>query len=309
MIAAPRSASRPFAPGEPPAFLPETARRDGQWLRLPLADLTVTVLHAAAAGEPRGTVLIVPGHSGSKEDHLDLLPELAARGWDAWSYSQRGQADSEAARRPDGRPDATAYALGDFVGDLLQVAEAVRARTAGERLHVVGHSFGGVVAADAAIADASHFGSLTLLCSGVRRADTPRADQIAEQRERIRARDTGAASLQHRRGTDPRLAAPAADWDGFVAARHLAHAPESMIGSATLLAEQADRAAQIRATGLPLHVLHGRDDHAWVPDRYEAIADELGARFTWIEDAGHSPNQEQPERTADALTAFWGGLG
>lgn len=309
MSPAPRSLpSRPFSPGEPPAFLPAAERRTGEWLRLRLADLTVTTLHEAPADEARGTVLVVPGYSGSKEDHSDLLAELAARGWDAWSYSQRGQADSEAALHADGRPDPTAYDPADLVGDLLQVTGALRARIGDGRLQLVGHSLGGVVAAGAAIADPAPFGSLTLMCSGVRHSDAPRAEQIAEQRERIRARDTGAASLQHRRAPDPRLTAPAADWDGFVDARHVAHAPESMIGLATLLAEQADRAAQIRATGLPLHMVHGRDDHAWDPDLYEAVADELGARFTWIEESGHNPNREQPVRTAEALAAFWAGL-
>ena len=99
--------------------------------------------------------LLVPGFTGSKEDFTPFLPYLAERGRSACAYSQRGQADSAA---PEGVEN---YRLADFVGDLIEVA---RAMGASERpIHLLGHSFGGVIARQAAVVAPELFRSVTLL--------------------------------------------------------------------------------------------------------------------------------------------------
>ncbi|MEV0247222.1 alpha/beta hydrolase [Nocardia sp. NPDC050712] len=63
---------------------------------------------------------------------------------------------------------------------------------------------------------------------------------------------------------------------------------------------------QVAAAGLPTLVIHGRHDALYdcaaTVARYEAV----GAHTHVIEDAGHSPNVEQPEAVAQALATFAG---
>ncbi len=57
-----------------------------------------------------------------------------------------------------------AYGMSDFVGDLIAVAEAWAGTTG--RVHLVGHSFGGIVARAAVVKRPDLFASVTLFCSG-----------------------------------------------------------------------------------------------------------------------------------------------
>ena len=84
---------------------------------------------------PRGTVLLVPGFTGSKEDFRLLLLPLAEAGFRAVAIDQRGQHDSA------GPDDEAAYSTEVLAADLLQVAKAL----GDGPVHRVGHSFGGLV--------------------------------------------------------------------------------------------------------------------------------------------------------------------
>src|SRR4051812_33429085 len=111
------------------------------------------------AGAARGTALLVAGYTGSKEDFAPLLAPLAAVGVRAVAIDQRGQYESP------GPDDPAAYSVGELGADVLAVAAALRGETHGP-LHLVGHSFGGLVSRAAVLADPSGFASLTLLGSG-----------------------------------------------------------------------------------------------------------------------------------------------
>ncbi|WP_051153303.1 alpha/beta hydrolase [Nocardia niigatensis] len=107
--------------------------------------------------ERLGTALLVPGFTGSKEDFEGMLPLLAAAGYRAVAYDQRGQWESE------GPDEVTGYTLADFVGDLQVVVDQI---SPDEPIHLVGHSFGGYVSRVAVIERPQRFRSLTLLASG-----------------------------------------------------------------------------------------------------------------------------------------------
>ncbi|RYJ04640.1 MAG: alpha/beta fold hydrolase, partial [Actinomycetales bacterium] len=100
--------------------------------------------HTVRVAEPRGHVLLVPGWTGSKEDMTQVLPLLATAGLDATAYDQRGQHETPGTDHDD-------YSLHGFGADAVAVGRAVSSTPA----HLLGHSFGGLVAQWAVLADPS----------------------------------------------------------------------------------------------------------------------------------------------------------
>lgn len=258
---------------------------------LPARVGVLTALHAAPAGEARGTVLVVPGYTGSKEDFREFLPLFAARGWDAWIYSQRGQGDAAA---PAG---LGSYGLDAFSSDAVEVAGLVGG---GRPVHLLGHSFGGVVARAAAIASPAAFASLTLLCSG------PHGwpGRHAETTE-IVLRD-GSMGLWYRDNPDTR-GVPDADLPpelAFLRLRAERTSRDNLLAGAELLRSQPDTTAELGATGVPVLVAHGEHDDKWPIADQRRMAERLGAAYAVIPDGGHLPQVEAPEATIEALDAF-----
>src|SRR5262249_6812600 len=147
-----------------PSGLPEVARRRA----LCIADGRLAALEATPAGSlpARGVCVLLPGFTGSKEDFIPLLPPIAAAGYRVISYDQRGQYESIGPARE------RAYSIALFERDLRQVIGVV---SNGEPVHLVGHSFGGLVARNVVIAEPALVRSLTLLDSGPAGASLLRA--------------------------------------------------------------------------------------------------------------------------------------
>ncbi|MSX50768.1 MAG: hypothetical protein F2764_04765 [Actinobacteria bacterium] len=65
---------------------------------------------------------------------------------------------------------------------------------------------------------------------------------------------------------------------------------------------------ELLATKIPAHVIYGENDDAWPLAMQDQMAKDLSAPRTIIKDAGHCPNEDQPEETVKVLTNFWSGL-
>lgn len=121
------------------------------------------------AGSPeKGTALLLPGFTGSKEDFISLHEPLAAAGYRTVAVDGRGQYET-----PGPTDDEAPYAQAELAQDVLAQIDALTGGptdtpTDGprERVHLVGHSFGGQVARAAVLLDPSRFRSLTLMASG-----------------------------------------------------------------------------------------------------------------------------------------------
>jgi len=249
--------------------------------------------HVAGERDARGHILLIPGWTGSKEDFTPILPFLATAGFHATAYDQRGQYETH------GKPDDD-YSLAGYAADALAV-RAVSGRTSS---HLLGHSFGGLVAQTAAIADVKAWRSLGLLCTGPAALGGSGSDarpltmlaqaignmplaQIHDYRERM-------AGVSR----PPEIAA-------FLARRFESNSPESLKAMTQLLIDAPDGLDRVAALDLPKWVGRGKNDDAWPHEVQAEMARRLGVEIVVIPASAHSPAVENPEATAKALLEFW----
>jgi len=258
------------------------------------------VLDALPAAGPceLGTALLVPGYTGSKEDFIAILGQLAAAGRRVVAVDQRGQ------HQTAGPDDPDAYDPRELGADITALFEATKGT------HLLGHSFGGLVAREAVLGGCSP-ASLTLLSSGPAALSGPRAEElhfilsyldgtpatalhakVAEIWNAVLKPEAVAACVAH-----PVMA--------FLEERMLANNPTGLVTMATHLFKAEDRTAELAARGIPTFVLYGEEDNAWPTAQQRDMAERLGAERTCIPGAAHNPNVEAPASTALALTKFW----
>ncbi|WP_309304899.1 alpha/beta fold hydrolase [Schaalia dentiphila] len=249
---------------------------------------------SAPGGAGENRALLVPGYTGSKEDYSTVLPFLGEAGWDVLAYSQRGQGGSAA---PAG---LGAYGMSDFVGDLIAVAEAWAGTTG--RVHLVGHSFGGIVARAAVVKRPDLFASVTLFCSGRAVYDWMNTLPILDPLP------TGPGARQQVLRTyfpDMKFDEPGVGWAEFQRIRALDTASENLVGIARILSQLRPDTPALAATGVPVHVLYGDQDEIWPPSWYAEEAADLGARESIIRGGTHSPQLQFPQQWAEFASSYW----
>jgi pimeloyl-ACP methyl ester carboxylesterase len=249
-------------------------------------------------GESGDPVLFVPGYTGGKEDFVAVADDVVAAGFRYLAMDLRGQYEST------GPPDAASFTIDALAADVRALVAAI-----GGPVHLVGHSFGGLVARSGVIAEPGLVRSLTLMASG------PAA--LPETSARARAivalepvlHGQGAAAvydvIEAGNAADPMRAPATPEVAAFMRRRFLAAHPVglSVMGRALLDAE--DRVAELCASGVPLLVCHGDLDDTWSPLLQTEMAERLGARHVVFAGAAHSPAVEAPVATAEALVDFW----
>ncbi len=117
---------------------------------------TLATISTGDPGKPR--VVLIPGATGSKEDFVLMLPELAAAGYFALSCDIAGQYESGQAGPENLVPPRRRYDYELFRDDLLAMLDAEDGA-----VHVVGYSFAAIVAQLAFAQRPEKFRSLTLI--------------------------------------------------------------------------------------------------------------------------------------------------
>lgn len=267
---------------------PGVVRRDIEIRGGPLAALE-------AGTAERGTVLLVPGFTGSKEDFRFVLPLLAEAGWRAVSIDQRGQYQSP------GPDDPAAYSVAALGRDVLAVAAALGP------LHLVGHSFGGLVTRSAVLQDPGAVRSHLLMDSGPAALTGPRAEVMTLLRPVIEQGGLPAVwdAMEAISASEPRRVQVVVDLKDFQRARLVGGSPVGLLAMGEALLSEPDRVAELRSAGVRTLVLYGEGDDAWLPLLQDQMADRLGAQVVVVEGALHSPAAEQPEATAAALVEWF----
>lgn len=251
-------------------------------------------------GGASGTALLVAGYTGTKEDFAPLLLPLSEAGYRAVALDQRGQYESPG---PDDEGRYTVAELGD---DVVAVGRALLAE-GGRPLHLVGHSFGGLVCRAAVLAEPALFDSFTLLGSGPGALGGRRAELLEHLGPLLDAGGVQgvADALEQLAMTDPKAQSVPEPTREFLTARFLRNSAAGLRGMAQAMTTEPDRVAELAGAGVPLLVAHGIADDAWLPDVQAEMARRLGARHEVITGSIHSPAVENPERTVQVLLDFW----
>lgn len=271
----------------------EQQQFDGQRHLLELPSGTLCALRNDVDGPP---ALLIPGYTGSKEDFAPLLRPLGEAGFAATAIDLPGQFESPGPADPaDYTPDRLAGIVGEVAGSL------------GEQVHLLGHSFGGLVARAAVLGDPKRYASLVLMCSGPGGIGGTRRRMIEELEPVLLTSGMAAVYAASRAAyrAQAGYVEPPPPLAAFLERRFLAGAPAMLLGMGRALREEPDRVTDLAAVAPPTLVLYGANDDAWPPAVQDRMAERLGATRRVIERAAHSPAVENPPATAAALIEFW----
>ncbi|TMR08107.1 alpha/beta hydrolase [Nonomuraea turkmeniaca] len=243
----------------------------------------------------RWPALLVPGLTGSKEDFIAVLMTLAHSGRRVVAVDLRGQFETPG---PDDPEAYTCAALGADIDMLAQVIGG------GDPVHLVGHSFGGLVAREAVIDGRTRFASYTLMSSGPGAIEGRRAVNGRKIMEELPV--LGVEHVWHHRFEPEALAADVPDEIvAFLHRRLMSNSPTGLVCMAEQVLSMRDRTDDLRQIELPTLVLYGEHDDGWSPEAQSEMAARLGAECVVVPGAVHSPAVEAPETTAAALVRFW----
>ncbi|MFJ8644533.1 alpha/beta fold hydrolase [Streptomyces sp. NPDC093546] len=288
----------------PPTFTPPPCARADR-LRTARGDFAVLDARPAEGVAVKGTALLLPGYTGSKEDFIAMLQPLADAGYRTVAVDGRGQYETEG-------PDAEdAYEQPELARDALTQAEALVRDGDGGPVHLLGHSLGGLIARAAVLLDARPFATLTLMSSGPAEVAPAQQQKIKLLSDALRVM-TMAQVWEAMRAFDPPEEAddPRSNREDL-RQRWLRHHPVQLLVTGRRLTVEPDRVAELAAIRppLPLHVVSGQRDDTWPVPLLDAMAERLGAQRTVIEGAEHSPNTDRPVETAAAVARFWDARG
>jgi 3-oxoadipate enol-lactonase len=204
-------------------------------------------------------------------------------------------------------PRLTFPALADALESLL---DALPAR----RIHLVGHSMGGMVAQEFLRRRASRVASVCLYATspGLAQPETPQAAAAAQERanefmlRRIGPLDAGMTMRDMAESVlDQLLAAGAPASARAAAIESIASVPPDVYRDAMRCILGFDGTAIVPTIAVPTLAIAGAEDRTITPASVEAMARHIpGARFACIPGVGHLANLEDPPAFNRVLSEF-----
>ncbi len=262
----------------------ETVRRNGR------------AIACRAAGEGAPLLLLhgIGSGSASWEAQFEgLSGRFRVIAWDAPGY---GGSDP----LPGERPHSGAY--GDAVADLLDGLEV-------ERVHVLGHSLGGLIAAAFAARHPRRLLSVTLSDAAAGYLNSPKELRVDRLNARIEAMTAlGPAEVAKRRAREVlSSSAPEAAYRKILAVQSRVR-PDGYAQAARML-HNSDIFADAVTIGVPALVMYGSEDKVTPESIGRDISATInGARYVTLPGLGHASYVEDPEAFNAALIEFLDGL-
>jgi pimeloyl-ACP methyl ester carboxylesterase len=254
-------------------------------VNLPQGSLAIKIYEPA---HYRADAILVHGYTGSKEDFDYIGPLLADRGYRVFTADNRAQHESPHAE------DELLYSLEALARDVVDIARYYSL----DRPHLFGHSLGGVIAQRTFVSAPELFRTLTLFCTGPSAQPEPKFAKDVEAKMAGKSmQEAWNEFAEEMYATHPR--------QELMKKRWLANDPRWLIIQAKVLMTFESVIPQIAASTVPRHVIYGENDDAWPISMQNQMAKDLSAPVTVIKDAGHCPNEDQPEATAKVIADFW----
>jgi len=301
-----QAADAPSAAEEPPAAVAPAPRPTAteQFLE---ANGTKLFVKRMGSGSP-----VVVVHGGPVLEHGYLLPHLEALAADheLIFYDQR------LSGRSAGSAPRASIRLATFVDDL----EAIRVALGLGQIHVLAHSWGGLIAQRYAIRYGANLRSLVLLDSMPASTELWRAEQVAvaeattaaarEEMEALRASEAFAERRPEAIAAMLGLSFRPQFVDPAAADRLVLYVPDdysgrsAQFGAMMVDLESYDQHAELGAVQVPTLVLYGSAEPGAEIGGKALAAALPNVRFVLIENAGHFPFIENPDDFLAAVTAF-----
>jgi pimeloyl-ACP methyl ester carboxylesterase len=235
--------------------------------------------------------VLIHGFTGSKEDFEVVGPLLAEKGYRVLTFDNRGQHESAHSNRTD------AYSMKSLARDAVELAQ----RHGFKNPHLFGHSFGGLIAQQAAVDAPDYWSSLTLFCSGPHWIpNKPDLDVTVHIMETMTMEESWNKYKEESDRGLPRYETYKKRWK--------ASDRRSTKEMAIHLKSVQPLITELIATKIPIHVIYGENDDAWPLAMQDQMAKDLSAPLTVIRNAGHCPNEDQPAETVKVLANFWSAL-
>jgi len=265
----------------------------------------------AGSGPP---IVLLSGGPGFNVDYMIPVGEFLPSGYTRVFLEQRGTGRSQPAR-----PTPETMTLKLVVEDL----EALRVQLRQDRLFLVGHSWGGMLAMAYAAAHPDRVDRLILISSGGPTLEF--ADWFSDNiRSRLRPEDVEAerrARDAEKSSTDPdnamlesvRAITPGYFFDRAKALAFVAELPDGAVHrdvNGMLFADLAkayDPRPGLKKLTRPVLIVHGHQDpigDKTAEDIHSAIP---GSTLVYLKQCGHFPWLEQPEAFRKGLAAFFEG--
>lgn len=246
-------------------------------------------------------ILLAHGFTGAKEDFADVVPRLAAAGWEAVAPDLRGHGPGP---HPPGR---ASYSLAIYADDLLRLADDL----GWDRFVLLGLSMGGMAAQLVALSHPERLLGLVLASTGHGPPDGVDPQAVAAGRAVVEGGGL-AALADATRGRDDVFATPAhrrllAQRPGYAEygdAKLLSCSPDMWVAMAEEHVRQEDRLSALAGLRVPTLVVVGEQDGAFLEQSRRIAATVPGAKLVVLPDAGHAPQFEQPEEWWRSLAAF-----
>ena len=247
---------------------------------------------------PAGTVLLVHGFTGSKEDFFAILEPLARRGWQVIAIDLPGHFESQLPQPPN-------YQHAEVVAAVAELCSQF-----GSAVHLVGHSMGGHICRAVVLDEGARVDSLTLLSSGPGRI-TGQPALILQAVSALLPHTPVADLWDMKRAADKAagLPEPAPSILEFLQHRFLASSAYTLLGDARALLTEPDRTSDLEQVATDHHlsilVVYGALEDNWPPQQIQDMAHRLGLTAVEIPACGHSPAVEAPTETAGLLDEFF----